>query len=429
MASILHFLTIFISFSFLFFLSESHSVSHPGTAPSKPKLLVLPVQQDVSTGLHWTSIYKRTPLTPVPVLVDLNGKHFWVNCDGPYSSKTYEAPFCHSTLCSRANSHQCLSCLAESRPGCHKNTCALTSTNPVTQQTGLGELGQDVLAIHAIRGAQPGPMVTVPEFLFSCAPSFLVMKGLPHNVKGAAGFANTPISLPNQLASHFGLQRQFTMCLSRDHTSKGAILFGDAPTNLRKFRGQDIFRDLVYTPLTVSPLGEYHVKVTAIRVNENTVVPVNPSMLQSTSAGGIGGTLLCTANHYTIFHHSLFEAFTQVFVNEIPKQAQVKPVAPFGLCFDSKKINAYPSVELVMDRPDVVWRISGDELMVQARPGVTCLSIVDGGMNPRAPIIIGAHQLEENLVVFDLARSRLGFSTSLHSHGLNCDNLFNFVEP
>ena len=108
----------------------------------------------------------------VPVLVDLNGNHLWVNCEQQYSSKTYQAPFCHSTQCSRANTHQCLSCPAASRPGCHKNTCGLMSTNPITQQTGLGELGQDVLAIHATQGStqQLGPLVTLLSVLPNSSP-------------------------------------------------------------------------------------------------------------------------------------------------------------------------------------------------------------------------------------------------------------------
>ncbi|XP_027353201.1 basic 7S globulin-like [Abrus precatorius] len=432
MSSILHYLAIFLSCYFLFFLSETQSLSQPRTSPPfKPNLLVLPVHQDASTGLHWANVHKRTPLMQVPVLVDLNGNHLWVNCDQHYSSKTYQAPFCHSTLCSRANSHQCLSCnSASSRPGCHKNTCGLTSINPVTEQTGLGEVGQDVLAIHATRGSQVGPLVTVPQFLFSCAPSFLLQKGLPNKVQGVAGLGHAPISLPNQLASHFGFQRQFTLCLSRYPTSKGAIIFGDAPNNLGQFRGQNIFRDLAYTPLTVNPLGEYNVKITSIRINQHTVVPVNPSTISSTSsASGIGGTIVSTATPYMILHHSIFEAFSQVFTKQVPSQAQVKAVASFALCFDSKKIGPYPNVELVMDKPNVVWRISGENLMVQPLPGVTCLAMVNGGMHPKAPITIGARQLEENIVVFDSARSRLGFSTSLPSYGVKCADLFNIIDP
>jgi hypothetical protein len=51
---------------------------------------------------------------------------------------------------------------------------------------------------------------------------------------------------------------------------------------------------------------------------------------------------------------------------------------------------------------------------------------VDGGVNPRTSIVIGGHQLEDNLLQFDLAASRLGFSSSLLFRQTTCAN-FNFT--
>ncbi|KAF1893991.1 hypothetical protein Lal_00003906 [Lupinus albus] len=448
MAPILHILVISLSYSFLFVTSSSQnsqSLYHNSqpTSSSKPNLLVLPIQQDASTKLHWGNILKRTPLMQVPVLLDLNGKHLWVTCSQHYSSSTYQAPFCHSTQCSRANTHQCFTCTdsTTSRPGCHNNTCGLISSNPVTQESGLGELAQDVLALHSTHGSKLGSLVKIPQFLFSCAPTFLTQKGLPNNVQGALGLGHAPISLPNQLFSHFGLKRQFTMCLSSYPTSNGAILFGDIndPNNNNYIHNSlDVLHDMVYTPLTISKQGEYFIQVSAIRVNKHMVIPTkNPSMFPSSSSSSyhesseIGGAMITTTNPYTVLRHSIFEVFTQVFANNVPKQAQVKAVGPFGLCYDTKKISGgVPSVDLIMDKSDVVWRISGENLMVQAQDGVSCLGFVDGGVHTRAGIALGTHQLEENLVVFDLARSRVGFNTnSLKSHGKSCSNLFDLNNP
>lgn len=305
------------------------------------------------------------------------------------------------------------------------------SANPVTQQTAMGELAQDVLAIYpAAHGPGPnlGPMVKVPQFLFSCAPSFLTQKGLPNNVQGVAGLGHEPISLPNQLASHFGLQRQFTMCLSRYPSSNGAILFGDALNNYKN-NNFNIFSNMAYTPLSTTQEGEYRVHVSSIRINnQHSVVPVTPSMLTSSPDGVMGETMISTAIPYTTLHHTVYEAFSQVFAKQFPRQAQVKNgVGPFGLCFDSKRINGkVSSVDFVMDRSNVVWRISGENLMVQPQNGVSCLAFVNGGLKPRAAIVIGNRQLEENLLMFDLARSRLGFTSSFSSHGMKCGDLFDF---
>ncbi|KAL5061019.1 hypothetical protein RYX36_032623 [Vicia faba] len=353
----------------------------------------------------------------VPVLIDLNGKHVWVNCEQHYSSKTYQAPFCHSTQFSRANVLTC-----------KNNTCVLISTNPITQQTAIGKLAQDVLGIYATSGSKPDPMVTVPQFLFSCAPSSLAQKGLPNNLQGVAGLGHSPISLQNQLFSNFGLQHQFTVCLSRNPKSSGAILFGDAPNNYNK--NPDIFKHLVYTPLTITQQGEYQIQVTSIRVNHHNEIPMSGFISSNYPEHVIGGTLISTAIPYTTLHHIVYQALIQIVGEQIPKQAQVKPVAPFGLCYDPKRIFLPLLVEFVLDKHDVAWTIDFENLWVVQPNGVYCLGVVNGGLKPKAVISIGSHQLEENVMVFDLVKSRLGFNNLLRfseKKGLHCSDIFDFT--
>ncbi|GMP60580.1 hypothetical protein CsSME_00023381 [Camellia sinensis var. sinensis] len=110
----------------IFFSLISLASSIPtSTTQFKPRTLVLPVQKDGATSLHVANIHKRTPLMSIPFVVDLNGKLSWVNCEKHYLSSTYNAPFCHSTQCSRASSHYCHKCISLVRPGCHNNTCGL----------------------------------------------------------------------------------------------------------------------------------------------------------------------------------------------------------------------------------------------------------------------------------------------------------------
>ncbi|KAL3626099.1 GLC7-interacting protein 2 [Castilleja foliolosa] len=55
-----------------------------------------------------------------------------------------------------------------------------------------------------------------------------------------------------------------------------------------------------------------------------------------------------------------------------------------------------------------------------------CLGFLDGGLSPRTAIVIGGYQLEDNLLQFDLAASRLGFSATLLGRQTTCAN-FNFT--
>ncbi|GLU08828.1 hypothetical protein SLE2022_257130 [Rubroshorea leprosula] len=58
--------------------------------------------------------------------------------------------------------------------------------------------------------------------------------------------------------------------------------------------------------------------------------------------------------------------------------------------------------------------------MVKVKKDVMCLAFVDGGLNPRTAIVIGGHQLEDNLLQFDLAASKIGFSSPLLLRNANC---------
>ncbi|KAE8711518.1 Chloroplast-targeted copper chaperone-like protein [Hibiscus syriacus] len=361
-----HFLLIFLSFSSFYLLSESLTTL-------KPNRFVLPVQRDQKTNLYVANIYKQTPSLKVPFVVDLNGRLLWVTCDKSYLSSTYRAPRCRSTQCARADGYYCHTCSAKARPGCHNNTCGVMSVNPVTGITAMSELAQDVLSIQSTQGSNPGPMVRVPQFLFTCAPSLLLQNGLPGNVQGP----------PN-----------------------GVMFFGDSPYYM--LPDVEITRPLSYTPLIISPQGEYYMEVRSIKIN-NKNVPINMTLL-SVDKRGAGGTKLSTINPYTW-----------------------EPVAPFRACFNSKSFKstrvgpAVPNIDLVLHDNHMVWRIFGANSIVEAAPGVSCLAFVDGGMkNNGASIVIGAFQMENNLIQFDMARSRLGFSSSLLFFKTSCNN-FNFT--
>ena len=68
----------------------------------------------------------------------------------------------------------------------------------------------------------------------------------------------------------------------------------------------------------------------------------------------------------------------------------------------------------------------GANSMVQVNDNVLCLGIVNGGEKATTSIVIGGYQLEDNLLQFDLASSRLGFSSLLYGSMTTCAN-FNFT--
>ncbi|KAI3875003.1 hypothetical protein MKW98_019576 [Papaver atlanticum] len=426
-------------FSTFLFLSLSSLSNSQHTTSFRPKALVLPIIKDASALQYLTHINQRTPRVPVKVVVDLGGQYLWVDCEQGYASSTYRPARCGSAQCSLAmKTLGCGTCSSTPRPGCNNNTCNLFPDNPINQGAAIAEVASDVVSVQSTDGSNPGASVTAKQFIFSCAPTSL-LEGLEKGVKGMAGFGRSKIGLPSQFSTAFSFPRKFAMCLA----SNGVIFFGDGPYVMQP--GIDLSTSLEYTPLLINPIStaaayvlgdasvEYFIGVKSIKINEKQV-PVKKNLLSINSTDGYGGTKISTVNPYTVMETSIYSAFVDVFTKEAKALniSRVAPVAPFGTCFSRKNVGttrvgaAVPTIDLVLQNEKVIWRIFGANSMVQVKDDVLCLGFVDGGVNPRTSIVLGGHQLEDNLLQFDIATSRLGFSSSLLFIQTTCSN-FNFT--
>lgn len=101
----------------------------------------------------------------------------------------------------------------------------------------------------------------------------------------------------------------------------------------------------------------------------------------------------------------------------------------FDLCYKAKDVTptpmgpSVPTIDLMMHRPNAVWRITGSNLIVRTTrddADLWCLGIMNGGLSTKTSIVIGGYQMEDNLLQFDLESTRLGFSSSLLLQGTTC---------
>ncbi|WOK96108.1 hypothetical protein Cni_G04815 [Canna indica] len=425
----------------LLFISYLLLLCSPFCSPARPRALVLPVAKDAATLQYVARIRQRTPSVLLKLVVDLGGRYLWVDCDSGYVSSTYRPARCRSAQCALANSNSCGDCFSAPRPGCNNNTCGVDPENPITRTSTTGELAQDVLSLASTDGSNPGHLAADQNFLFSCAPAFL-LQGLANGATGMAGLGRNKVGTPSQLAAAFSFRRKFALCLSSSTSSDGVIFFGDGPYRFLGTQNVDAAQSLSYTPLLVNPVStagtfvrgeksvEYFIGVTAIRVGGK-AVPLNKTLL-TIDKNGVGGTKISTVTPYTTLETSIYKAVTAAFATAMAAVPRVAAVAPFGLCFDAGSIGgtrvgpAVPEVDLVLQSESVYWRMFGANTMVAAGEKVLCLGFVDGGVEPRTSVVIGGHQVEDNLLQFDLAASRLGFSSSLLFRQTTCAN-FNFT--
>lgn len=357
-----------------------------------------------------------------------------MNCENrQYVSSTFKPARCGSSQCSLFGLTGCSG----------DKICGRSPSNTVTGVSSYGDIHSDVVSVNSTDGTTPTKVVSVPNFLFICG-SKVVQNGLAKGVTGMAGLGRTRVSLPSQFSSAFSFHRKFAICLTANSGADGVMFFGDGPYNLN----QDVSKVLTYTPLITNPVStapsaflgepsvEYFIGVKSIKVSEKNV-PLNTTLL-SINKNGVGGTKISTVNPYTVMETTIYKAVADAFVKSLGAPT-VSPVAPFGTCFATKDISfsrigpGVPAIDLVLQN-GVEWPIIGANSMVQF-DDVICLGFVDAGSNPKASqvgfvnggshpvtsITIGAHQLENNLLKFDLAASRLGFRSLFLEHD-NCQN-------
>ncbi|XP_062105010.1 probable aspartic proteinase GIP2 [Humulus lupulus] len=422
-------------FCSLLLLIISPSISQ--TISFRPKALVLQVTKDSATHQYYTHITQRTPPVQIKVAIDLGGEFLWVDCEKGYNSSTKKPVPCRSAQCNLAKSNACSINGNQS-----EDVCGEFPHNPFISTITSGELSQDIIYIQSTNGSRPGKVVSVPKFIFTCAPTF-ISEGLASGAVGVAGLGRNTIALPSLFSAAFSFPKKLAVCLS---STNGVVFFGNSPYELSP--GIDVSKSLTYTPLIRNPVNliggsvgesssEYFIGVKSIKV-DGKPVSVNSSLL-SFDVDGNGGTKISTVDPYTTLETSIYNTVVNAFVNALAVRNvhKVAAVAPFGACFNAKDIGLsragpmVPPIEFVLQSEKVVWRVTGANSMVRVSNEVLCLGFVDGGplhfvgwgikSTPTA-IVIGGHQIEDNLLQFDLATSRLGFSSSLLSRQLSCSN-------
>ncbi|KAJ8568209.1 hypothetical protein K7X08_020931 [Anisodus acutangulus] len=402
----------------------------------KPKTLFLAVKKDPSTLQYITQIHQRTPLVPLKLAVHVGGESLWIDCDKGYKSSTYKPARCGSRQCEFVNATTCGECdVGKIRPGCNKNTCINVVGNPATDTTFPGgEIAEDVLSIRSVNGSIPGPVVTVPKFIFSCAESFLTER-LGKDVKGMVGFGqHRPASFAAQFTSTFRFSRKFAICLSSSTKRNGVIFIGHSPYFFSL--AFDASSDLIYTPIITYPnyiyfnkaSPEYYIQVSSVRISGKNL-PLNKTLLSLNLDNDEGGTRISTAVPYTVLEASIYSVVSKAFVNAMPKDVKNVPaVQPFKTCFDSSAIGmsrlgySAPEINFVLHKPNVYWTITGANSLVKVSNDVVCLAFVERTQPLGQAIVIGGYQMEDNLVEFDLSRKRIGFSNSLFFRQTTCSN-------
>ncbi|KAL3727372.1 hypothetical protein ACJRO7_032150 [Eucalyptus globulus] len=202
---------------------------------------------------------------------------------------------------------------------------------------------------------------------------------------------------------------------------------------------QDLSESLLISQLLIDPVSRppfhgsaspsdlYFVDVTAIKVNLAQVHFKASSL--AIDKNGRGGTKISTLTPYTVLHSAIYSALVAEFLKQAAekKMRRVDLITPFGACFDARSIRSgvagpdVPAIALVLPS-DAQWGIEGVNSMVRVSEEVMRPGFVDGGSTPITAVVIGAHQMEDDLVEFDVAVMAFRFSNSLLLRNTGCSH-------
>ncbi|KAG8079018.1 hypothetical protein GUJ93_ZPchr0007g4953 [Zizania palustris] len=369
---------------FLALSSPSTVASRGGGGNGKP--LVTAITKDASTSLYTVPIKDGHSL-----VLDLAGALVWATCDA--SHPTLE---CHHHFCMYAHSYL--------PPNCPQNgyghadvkdpfrcQCTAHPYNPFSGESASVDLTRTRLSANATDGKNPLYPVSFTA-VTSCAPESHLEK-LPAGAVGIAGLAPTRLALQAQVAGTQNVANKFALCLPSG--GDGVAIFG------------------------------YFISATKISVNHEQVQLYDHGPLVVELSSRIP---------YTVFRPDVYRAFIDAFDKATAERKRVTPpVAPFELCYDSRELGstrlgyAVPQIDLELEGGEN-WTVFGGNSMAQVNDNTACLAFVKmtGEKGNPPAVVIGGFQMENNLLVFDDEKARLGFSGLLWGRQTTCSN-FNFT--
>ncbi|KAM3335518.1 hypothetical protein ACQJBY_029795 [Aegilops geniculata] len=390
--------------------------------------LVTAITKDAATSLY------TAPLRDIrPLVLDLSGPIVWTTCDGP----SHDTLDCSSDACMRAHRFQPPNCPqtgygepdARNRYRCK---CTAHPHNPVSGETASGDVTRVTLSANATDGKNPLYQVSFTA-VASCAPGSLLAK-LPAGAAGVAGLARSGLALPAQVADTQRVGNKFALCLPSAGSGAGVAIFGGGPLFLLPPGRPDINATLAgYTPL------RKHGDSPGYYISADKGIAVNQAPLQLDNGYGAPLVLgLCSTIPYTALRPDVYRAFIKAFDTATAGRARITPAAaPFELCYNSTQLGstrlgyAVPQIDLMLEGGRN-WTVFGGNSMVQVSDDTACLAFVEmkqgeADKQGRSPaVVIGGFQMENNLLVFDEEKQRLGFSSLLWGRQTTCSN-FNFT--
>lgn len=369
-----------------------------------------------TVGLYFTRVNLGSPPKEFYVQIDTGSDILWVTCDScqgcpKFSGLNIELEFYSpggSTSASMisCSNNICNAALQTTEAGCSVENSQCTYSFQYGDGSGTsGYFVSDMLSFEAVVGDSSMANSSAP-IVFGCSnyQSGDLTKS-DRAVDGIFGFGQNELSVISQLSSRGISPRVFSHCL-KGKTSGGGILV----------LGEIVEPGIVYSPLVPSQ-PHYNLNLLSIAINGQTV-PIDARVFETSRNRGTivdsGTTLAYLAEEaYGPFLNALTSAVSQ------PVQALV---VKGNQCFLSPtSVNdIFPSVTFNFAGGASIGLKADDYLIQQGYvdgAALWCLGIEE--VSGQGITILGDLVLKDKIVVYDLARQRIGWASYDCSQSVN----------
>ncbi|GFY81526.1 eukaryotic aspartyl protease family protein [Actinidia rufa] len=345
------------------------------------------------SGEYFTRLGVGTPPKYSYMVLDTGSDVVWIQCSpcrkcynqtdpvfDPKKSTSFSGVTCGSSLCRRLDS-----------PGCNNRKMCLYQVSYGDGSFTFGEFSTETLTFRKTR---------VKNIALGCGHD---NEGLFIGAGGLLGLGRGKLSFPSQAGLRF--DRKFSYCLvdrSASSSKPSSILFGESAVS----------RTAVFTPLLSLEPEARHVllrrRLNGISVGGVRVKGISASVFKLDNAGN-GGVIVDSGTSVTRLTRPAYNALRDAFVAGASALKRAPDFSLFDTCFDL-------SGKTVVKVPTVVFHFTGADVSLPAAnylipvdsSGSFCFAFA-GTMNSLS--IIGNIQQQGFRVVYDLAGSRIGFSS------------------
>lgn len=341
------------------------------------------------SGEYFTRIGIGTPPKYSYMVLDTGSDVVWIQCSpckkcytqsdpvfDPTKSTTFAGVSCASPVCRRLDS-----------PGCNNRQMCLYQVSYGDGSFTFGEFSTETLTFRRIR---------VKNIALGCGHD---NEGLFVGAAGLLGLGRGKLSFPNQAGRRFG--NKFSYCLvDRSASSKpSSVVFGESAVS----------RTAVFTPLLSNPKLDtfYYLGLTGMSVGGIKVKGISESLFKLDNTGN-GGVIIDSGTSVTRLTRPAYVALRDAFRAGARDLKRAADFSLFDTCFDlsGKTVVKVPTVVMHFAGADVSLPASNYLIPVDSK-GSFCFAFA-GTMSGLS--IIGNIQQQGFRVVYDLARSRIGFA-------------------